>query len=211
MRKTIDIEYPSSYTVWDLETSGLDPVENRILEIGAMVVKNGEVIGRHSWILNNGIEIPAKITELTGITQEIVDKEGRDPKECLKEFFTLLQPNTPHLTHNGIRFDIPFLANQSQQIYSTGTDKFNELIQRLYATSVDSAVLVKAKKLKMIRNWNESFKQFADRVMEVKAFGVKYNVGICCDEMGIDKAKFTQHRAMGDVELTDQIYRKLVS
>ncbi len=210
----MDIAYPKTYIAWDLETSGLDPKTCKILEIGAIRVEDGVMLERRSWMLNWGIEIPDVITSLTGITKQEIDAEGRDPKECLMEFIQFLQVGTPHLTHNGIRFDIPFLL---QAIYQDGrflsnADFFGDqyyLSEKLYSTAIDTAVLVKAKKLNMPRILFENFKQYADRVMAVKAFGVKYNVALCCQEMGIDTSETTMHRALGDVELTHKIYQHL--
>jgi DNA polymerase III epsilon subunit-like protein len=207
-----ELYYPKSYIAWDLETSGLDFENDRILEIGAAIVRNGEITERKSWILNNGIQVPEEITQLTGITQELIEKEGRDPKLCLDEFLALLNGAGGHLTHNGMRFDIPFLIAQARH-YNAGQlseEEYELFHTHLRATAIDTAVLVKASKLGEKRMWNESFREFADRVMEIRAYGVKYNVGICCEEMGIDRSAITQHRALGDVELTHEIFKKIV-
>lgn len=209
----MNIEFPKSYIAWDLETSGLDFCRDRILEIGAAKVVDGVIVERKNWVLQNNIEIPAEITAITGITKELIDTEGRDPKQCMDEFIGYIMPGLkPHLTHNGIRFDIPFLAEQASQILELKFADFELLKNELYRMAIDSAVLAKARKLTGTeRNWNESFKTWADRVMEIRAYGVKYNVGICCEEFGIDKSKVAQHRALGDVELTNEIYKKLIS
>jgi len=86
-----------------------------------------------------------------------------------------------------------------------------ELLDALYDRALDTAVFVKAGKLNMPRLWNESFKEWSDRVMNTIAKGVKYNVTICCEEMGIDMTKVAQHRALGDVELTNEIYKKITA
>jgi len=207
------LNFPKTYIAWDLETSGLDPERNKILEIGAMLVKDGEIALRKSWILDNGIEIPEEITQLTGITNEIIKAEGRNPADCLKEFLEMLGPGfMPNLTHNGIRFDIPFLCEQIKQILSVPGFPYidtQRIQEKLYRTAIDTAVIMKAKKLDLDRDWNESFFDFANRVMEIRAYGVKYNVGVCCEDLGIDRTGITQHRALGDVELTNQIYKKL--
>ena len=205
-----EIKYPNEYAVWDLETSGLNKATDKILEIGLAIVKDGEIHETHSWLLNNGITISEETTKLTGITQEMIDADGYDPKEALTEFFAIFDAKKPHLTHNGMRFDIPFLAEQSMKIFGCTIGKWEELTNNLYGSSIDSAVLMKAKKLELPRMWNESFKDYADRVMEIRAFGVKYNVSVCCDDLGIDKSAVTMHRALGDVELTHQIYQRMI-
>lgn len=206
------IQYPNSYVVWDLETSGLDPVQDKILEIGAIVIKNGEKVSEHNWVLNNKIEIPAKITEITGITKEIIDREGIDPVQALVEFEELISHNGyTNLTHNGIKFDIPFFAEQYHQLMHTSIEARDNLKRILFSKSVDSAVMVKANKLKAVRKWNENFYQFAIRVMDTKAFGVKFNVGLCCEEMDISREGMVQHRTGADTYLTNEIYKKLIN
>ena len=101
--------------VWDLETTGFVAPECKILEIGCFIVRGEEVEQKH-WVLNNNVEIPEKIVEITGITQAIIDAEGRDPKECLLEFLPLFKACKKNITHNGVRFDIPFLIETANQI-----------------------------------------------------------------------------------------------
>lgn len=210
--------------VWDLETTGF--VENPdacIIEIGAMVFDTHAdavsgtpwtLVSEHSWILQHHIDIPEKITEITGITREIIDAEGREAIICLREFTDLLvaviRGGGMHLTHNGFRFDIPFLVKQHAAFQVMDLEYQREFRSMLESSGVDTAVFVKAMKLRMTQHEGESFKQFADRVMNVIAKGVKYNVGICCDEMGIDRSAITQHRANADVFLTSEIFKHLI-
>jgi len=193
--------------VWDLETSGFEAPECKILEIGCFIIR-GEEIERKHWVLNNNIEIPEKITEITGITKEIIEAEGRDPKECLEEFLPLFWKCNKNITHNGIKFDIPFLVNYAASILGWTEDNKTavKLLYRL--TAFDTAVYFKAKKLGMEQKPSEPFPVFSDRVMDVRAYGVKYNLGLCVEELGI-KIDVKQHRAMADVELTHAIYKTI--
>lgn len=59
-----------NYTALDLETTGLDPKKDKIIEVGAVRVRNGEVTDRFQSLINQGVVLPDKITQLTGITQE---------------------------------------------------------------------------------------------------------------------------------------------
>lgn len=206
------IEYPSSYIVWDLETSGLNERECKILEIGALEIENGEVIGEHAWLLNHNIEIPEIITTITGLTKEKLDAEGKDPATCLSEFMDLLNPASgrPHLTHNGFRFDLPWLVHHAATTFALHPDDKEQLKEQLERSMLDTAVFVKARKLNMPRQFNESMSDWAKRVMNVIAKGVKYNVAICCEEMGISMEGIEQHRAGGDVVLTNEIYKQIV-
>jgi len=203
------IKYPDSYITWDLETTGLSPVNNKIIEIGAITVKDNEIVDERSWLLNHNIEIPDVIVDITKITKEIIDSEGQDPVLCMNEFLDMLKTSSFYLAHNGTRFDIPFLVEQAAHTLNFSKERRERMFKRLHASSFDTAVLIKAQKLNMQRLWNETFKEFADRVMEIRAFGVKYNIAICCEELGIDKSDVQQHRALGDVKLTHRIYQEL--
>ena len=71
-----------TYIALDLETTGLSATKDRILEIGAVMVENGEVTGTYETFVDNGVEIPERIRELTGITEDMVggkpgDEAGR--------------------------------------------------------------------------------------------------------------------------------------
>ena len=61
-----------TYIALDLETTGLSATKDRILEIGAVMVENGEVTGTYETFVDNGVEIPERIRELTGITEDMV-------------------------------------------------------------------------------------------------------------------------------------------
>lgn len=206
------MKYPERYIAWDLETDGFNAeTGSHILEIGAALIEGGEIKEKKSWLLNHNVEIPDHITAINTITKELLDAEGIEPRKALDEFFAFFKVDTPHLTHNGIRFDIPFLVESARLIYGLSADKTQDLRARLYATAIDTAVIVKGKKLEMDRNWNESFKEYADRVMEVRAPGVKYNVALCCEELEIQVEGIQMHRALGDVTLTHEIFKRVAA
>jgi DNA polymerase III epsilon subunit-like protein len=195
--------------VWDLETTGFVAPAAKILEIGCYIVRGDEVEKKH-WVLNNDVEIPERITEITGIDQAIIDAEGRDPKECLDEFLPLFKNCEANITHNGVKFDINFLVNYAADVLDWDTNQKESVRQLIKLTAYDTAVYFKAKKLDMSQMDREHFINFADRVMEVRAYGVKFNLGLCCEEVGIP-LDVEQHRAMADVELTHRIYKHINS
>lgn len=210
---------PEEFIVWDLETTGFDPLTCEITEIGAMRVIKGEVVEKKSWLLNHGIEIPEVITQLTGITKAMLDADGRDPKECLHEFIEFLIPTgetikvMPNLTHNGIKFDIPFLMGCEKRldaVFMTDEER-NVFRSSLEEMAIDTAVMVKAQKLGLQQADGETFYRFANRVMDIRAYGVKYNVTLCVEEFGIPKDGMTMHRAMADVHFTNEIFKKLTA
>ena len=70
--KKIDEE---EFVVFDIETMGLNAYSNEIIEIGAVKIKAGRIIDRYSQLFNPGKSIPYKITEITGITDQLVANE----------------------------------------------------------------------------------------------------------------------------------------
>lgn len=201
------MKYPNNYVVWDLETTGFSFTDNKIIEIGAMIVENEEVVGTFEKLLNHGIEIPEEITKLTGLSEKDLKENGEDPHKVLLQFYDILTESEMNITHNGFKFDIPFLVESLRPLLS-GSDLI-DFRKKMYRESLDTAVLYKAKKLDKQRLWNQPFGEFAKEVMDIRAYGVKFNVGIACEELGIDKSKVTQHRALGDVELTHEIFKKI--
>lgn len=90
----------------DLETTGLDPERDVILEVGILVFRGPEVVEEYSRIVNPQRPIPSKITELTGITDQMVEREGVSLWEALRETERLCG-NAPIVGHN-IGFDLSF-------------------------------------------------------------------------------------------------------
>lgn len=203
----LPLTFPSqNYTVWDLETSGLDPKTDKILEIGWLCVRDGKETERGSVLLNHpNFEVPEVIVNITGITTEMI-RTGVAPREALNMLLERLnQGEVPHVTHNGLRFDCEFLLQALWPDVTIGD--YETFETNLYRNMIDTAVLFKAGKLGRRRRFNETFKEWGTRVMEERVYGLKYNVGVCCDELGIEKGQ--QHRALGDVLLTNEIYKKL--
>lgn len=60
------------YVALDLETSGLNPSDDKIIEIGMIKVIDGEITEQYSTLINPQEKLPQRITQLTGITDEMV-------------------------------------------------------------------------------------------------------------------------------------------
>lgn len=104
------LKYNQTYTVFDIETTGLKYQDCYVTEIGAVQIKNGEVISRFQLFVNNGdIEFPEKIIQLTGITKELCMEQGYTPDVAFKAFNDYIQ-GTILVAQNSSRFDIPFLT-----------------------------------------------------------------------------------------------------
>lgn len=89
----------------DLETTGINPEHNRIIEIGAIRVETGEVF--HT-LVNPKMPLREKIVEITGITEELL-QDAISEEEAIKGFVEFLKEDTILLGHN-ISFDHSFLV-----------------------------------------------------------------------------------------------------
>lgn len=99
-----------NYVALDLETTGLSPAEDRILEIGAVKVKDGEICGRYETLVNPGMAISPRIQELTGISDAMA-AEGRDTRTAVGELVEFCE-ELPLLGHN-ILFDYSFVKRNA--------------------------------------------------------------------------------------------------
>ena len=95
------------FVVFDVETTGLDFEHDRLTEIGAVVVENGQITDRFSTFVNPGIPIPPKIVELTGINDAMV-ADAPTPEQALKEFHQWCGSSIL-VAHNGHGFDMEML------------------------------------------------------------------------------------------------------
>lgn len=78
---------PERFVIFDFETTGLDPTKHEIIEIGAIRVnRDGQQHDTFETLIKPSKRISKRITEITGISQEMVDHEGSPLVEALAEF-----------------------------------------------------------------------------------------------------------------------------
>ncbi len=93
---------------FDLETSGLNPISDEIIEIGAIKVKNGVVLDTYQKLIKPERPISAEITSLTHITNDMLNKEGIDAATALQGFVDFIG-DRKLVGHNILGFDLPFV------------------------------------------------------------------------------------------------------
>ncbi len=101
------------YTVIDLETTGLNALENEIIEYGALRVRRGNVEESFSVLVDARQEIPDSVMQLTGITNENL-RSGRDPEKALRDFLEFIGDDV--LVGHTISFDMDFLREACKRM-----------------------------------------------------------------------------------------------
>ena len=121
------------FVVIDLETTGLDPAQDKIIEIGAVRYVDGQEEEVFEQLINPGIPIPDFITKLTGITDKAVAKSPG-----LNEIFdslTAFISSSPIIGHQ-INFDAAFLEHHFRTTYNDFADWDNESQRFKYLSNI---------------------------------------------------------------------------
>lgn len=94
-----------SYIAFDLETTGLNPQENEIIEIGALKVREGKVVDRFMEFIHPLSPISSAISELTGITNDMV-ATARSCEQVIPDFLDFCEDDV--LIGHNVMFDYSF-------------------------------------------------------------------------------------------------------
>ncbi len=110
-RKTETIN--CEYTVFDIETTGLSNRHDGITEIGAIKIRNGEIVDKFSQLINPEMPIPEKIVNLTGITDDMV-KDKPVIRDVIGEFISFIGESV--LVAHNASFDMSFIKEKVKLI-----------------------------------------------------------------------------------------------
>ena len=113
---TGDSERPileSDYVVFDIETTGLSPVKNKIIEFGAVKVSGGKIVDRFSTFVNPEEPIPYEITKLTSITDDDV-KDADNISVVMPKFLAFCE-GCVLVAHNA-EFDVNFVKEKCREM-----------------------------------------------------------------------------------------------
>jgi len=101
-----------TYVVFDIETTGFSPVNNRIIEIGAVKVERGKIIDRYSAFVNPDVPIPFEIEKLTGINDNMVIHAPMI-EEILPQFLAFC--GSAVLAAHNAEFDMGFIMENAKR------------------------------------------------------------------------------------------------
>lgn len=104
------------YVCFDLETTGFGRAAE-IIDIGAVKVRNGEIVDTFSELVKPHLPISRKITELTGITNDMV-RDSRGIEAVLPDFFAFIGEDVL-IGHNIATFDIPMIRRHAAVAFGT--------------------------------------------------------------------------------------------
>lgn len=103
------------YTIIDIETTGLDPNFNEIIELSAIKVRNNKIVEEYSTLVKPEENLDEFIKELTGITDEML-KDKPTIENALNEYLNFIGDDII-IGHN-VNFDINFLYDNSIKYYN---------------------------------------------------------------------------------------------
>ena len=124
---------------FDTETTGLDFKESRIIELAMLIVEDGK-IEEYDEFINVGFDLPSKITEITGITDEMLITEGISEAIVAEDLKSHLTPGTLMIAHN-CQFDLTFVYGLLKRHYP---DEAEDIVSNL--NWIDTVTVLKDRK-----------------------------------------------------------------
>ena len=110
------LKWAEDYVLVDIETTGLSPTYNDIIEIGAIKVKGNEIVDTYESLIKIEEPLSPFITHLTGITDKMLEK-GKEREEVLQEFIEFAGEDI--LIGHNVNFDINFLYDKCEKYIDT--------------------------------------------------------------------------------------------
>lgn len=200
------------YVVVDLETTGLDCWTDLITEIGVMVVTPGTPPHAESVLVKIDRPLPARVVNLTGITDQLLAQEGISIDDALL-WFKERVGDLPLVGHNIIRFDRAFLLEATRQHRRSVTPEqrvLDEVDDLPAYRFIDTMVLFKGYKLCLEPATGETHYQYAQRILQAPAQGTRFSLRYASNDAGISTSGHQAHRAANDAIVTQQLFEKLL-
>lgn len=106
-------DFGADFVVFDIETTGFSPTNNRIIEIGAVKVSGGKIVDRFSTFVDPLVPIPFEIEKLTGITDDMV--MGAEQIDVVLPQFLTFVADCILVAHNA-QFDMGFIMENCDRL-----------------------------------------------------------------------------------------------
>lgn len=192
------MQLPSTFVIYDFETTGLDIATCNVIEIGARLVQDGVTQSEKSWLIKIKDPLPDKIVEITGITNALLAERGVDELQAFTEFRQMIGAH-PLVGHNILRYDNPILLR-----------KIKDLLKEDFEVKgcFDTAALFKAWQMELDVPVNASLQAFCLDVLNTFS-PVKFRLSLAHEMLGFDSRGIIAHRALGDVEMVSRILPEL--
>ena len=104
----------NTFVVYDLETTGIDPNNDRIIEIGAVKIEKGKVTQKFSTFVNPEMPIPAEATKVNNITDKMVENAPKI-NDAILDFFDFIKSSIVS-GYNNINFDNKFISKVAKDL-----------------------------------------------------------------------------------------------
>ncbi len=118
--KCDNVNIDDEFVVFDIETTGLNSRDDDIIEIGAVKIKNRRVIDSFSTFVQVDRKLPAKIIELTSITDDMLMGQP-EIKTALSNFISFVGEKGILIAHNA-KFDVSFIKDKMQKNFNIEYD-----------------------------------------------------------------------------------------
>ncbi len=125
---------------FDTETTGLNFRYDRIIELAMLTVEDGVIKDPYDEFINIGVDLPPKITQITGITDETLITKGVSEAKVAEDLKNNLTPGTLMIAHN-CQFDLSFVYSLLKRHYP---DEADEIVSNL--NWLDTVTVLKDRK-----------------------------------------------------------------
>ena len=115
MKKENKIDNKNIFVAIDVETTGLSPITNELIEVSAIKYDGNKRIDTFSTLIKPKVRIPYYITNITGITNDMVE-EAPEVEEVMPELIDFVG-DLPIVAHNA-NFDYKFIQNYSNNSFT---------------------------------------------------------------------------------------------
>ncbi|BCN29143.1 3'-5' exonuclease [Anaeromicropila herbilytica] len=157
-----------SFVCFDIETTGLVPTKDKIIEIGALKIKDGKIVDRFQEFINPDMKIPNHITKLTGINDSMLEGT-RNVSDVIKDFVNFCEDDVI-IGHN-IKFDYSFVkVNAKKENLNYNNKAIDTLkLAREFHSDLESKSLENMCKYYKIENQN-AHRAYDDAVATTKLY-----------------------------------------